>query len=202
MTHYTHVTEKNTWLRRTRVLSAPCMLPNPLRHPHARVFPSSSEVASERLDLCLEGCSSQTLGKRHNDNNSLSAIALWCGSLIHLCFTCHQRRRHIKPSEAGTHKNLTTIKKSIPSTKNMSTEELQGAGPVARSTTKVKAEDQLADCLTKAIPSSSIDAEAPALGLEFSSRHLGLSRNADRVAGHMRGRSYGSGSEQERVKHS
>ena len=73
------------------------MLPNPLRHPHARVFPSSSEVASERLDLCLEGCSSQALGKRHNDNPSLSAIALWCASLIHLCFTCHQRRRHIKP---------------------------------------------------------------------------------------------------------
>ena len=55
----------------------------------------------------------------------------------------------------------------------------------------MKAEDQLADCRTKAIPSSSIDAEAPALGLDISSRHLALSRNAERVAGHMRGRSYG-----------
>ena len=38
---------------------------------------------------------------------------------------------------------------------------------------------------------SSTDTEASALGLEFSSHHLGLSRNAERVASHMRGWSFG-----------
>ena len=40
MTHHTNVTEKNTWLRRTKVLSAPCMLPNPLSTSTCVCFPA------------------------------------------------------------------------------------------------------------------------------------------------------------------